>query len=155
MNNRTKSLKKVVLPLAILLIVAVGRQYLESPTGTDPEQSTGSSQNSGNLTIEDAVQRKLSGRMLQADGTVSRSLPDDDEGSRHQRFILKLASGHTVLVAHNIDLAKRVPLGPGDKITVYGQFEWNDKGGVLHWTHHDPSNRHEWGWIDHRGQRYQ
>ena len=41
-------------------------------------------------------------------GTVARVLADDDEGARHQRFILRLDSGQTLLVAHNIDIAPRI-----------------------------------------------
>ncbi|HCJ6793132.1 DUF3465 domain-containing protein, partial [Acinetobacter baumannii] len=26
---------------------------------------------------------------------------------------------------------------------------------VLHWTHHDPQNRHENGWLKHNGRIYQ
>ena len=81
-------------------------------------------------------------------------LSDDNEGSRHQRFILRLSTGQTLLVAHNIDLAPRVPLDEGDDITFYGQYEWSEKGGVIHWTHHDPDGRHEEGWLEHRGKRY-
>ena len=36
------------------------------------------------------------------------TLPDDNKGTRHQRFILKLSSGQTLLVAHNIDLADKI-----------------------------------------------
>ena len=97
----------------------------------------------------------ISGVMIDATGTVSKVLSDDNEGSRHQRFILELPSGHTVLVAHNIDLAERVPLASGDRVSIHGQYEWNDRGGVLHWTHHDPAGRHEGGWIEHSGQRYE
>ena len=88
-------------------------------------------------------------------GEVDRVLIDDNQGSRHQRFILELASGHTVLVAHNIDIAPRVPLGRGDRLEVKGEYEWNERGGVLHWTHHDPRGRHEGGWIKYQGETYE
>jgi hypothetical protein len=96
------------------------------------------------------------GAQLETEGTVVRVLPDDTEGSRHQRFIVRLASGRTVLIAHNIDLAPRVDgLEAGDTVEFSGQFEDNDKGGVVHWTHHDPSGRHVAGWIRYRGRLYQ
>ena len=88
-------------------------------------------------------------------GPVDRTLRDDDEGSRHQRFIVRLDDDLTVLIAHNIDLAPRVPLDRGDLVCIYGEYEWNPQGGVIHWTHHDPQRRRAGGWIDHEGKRYE
>jgi len=104
--------------------------------------------------VETAWQDQRSGAVLLVAGNVQRVLADDNDGSRHQRFILGLPSGHTVLVAHNIDLAERVPLHEGDAVTLRGQYEWNERGGVIHWTHHDPNGRRDGGWIEHRGRRY-
>lgn len=96
------------------------------------------------------------GRLAEGSGTVVRLLPDDNEGSRHQRFILELASGRTLLVAHNIDLAPRInSLRKGDTVAFFGEFESNPQGGVIHWTHHDPQGRHPDGWLKHRGTVYQ
>ena len=81
---------------------------------------------------------------------------DDNDGSRHQRFILALDSGRTLLIAHNIDLAPRIyGLSAGDRVSFFGEFEPNAQGGVIHWTHHDPQGRHVDGWLEHRGRRYQ
>ena len=89
-------------------------------------------------------------------GVVEAILPDDLEGSRHQRFIVRVAERHTVLVVHNIDLAPRIDaLQEGDRVSVKGEYERNDRGGLSHWTHHDPRNIHEGGWIDHDELRYQ
>lgn len=85
---------------------------------------------------------------------VARLLPDDRKGNPHQRFLLRLPSGLSVLVAHNLELAERVPLAEGDDVEIRGEYEWNDKGGVLHWTHDDPSGRHEGGYIRHQGRVY-
>ncbi len=57
--------------------------------------------------ITDAYQNQLSDIQVSGSGKVSRILSDDNQGSRHQRFILRLSSGQTLLVAHNIDLALR------------------------------------------------
>ena len=89
-------------------------------------------------------------------GVVERLLADDNEGSRHQRFIMRMGNGNTLLVVHNIDLAPRIDsLRVGDRISVKGEYEWNDRGGLVHWTHHDPRGVHEGGWIDQEGWRYQ
>ena len=78
------------------------------------------------------------------------------DGHRHQRFILSMASGRTLLVAHNIDLAPRVAsLNPGDVVAFKAVYEWNAKGGTIHWTHRDPNGRHPGGWLRHGGKTYQ
>jgi hypothetical protein len=93
---------------------------------------------------------------VEGEGTVIRVLPDDVDGSRHQRFIIQLASGQTLLITHNIDLAPRIAgLKVGDSIGFNGEYVWNEKGGVIHWTHHDPQGRHVAGWVMHNGKRYQ
>lgn len=81
-------------------------------------------------------------------GRVARLLPDDRQGARHQRFIVQTESGVTLLVAHNIDLAQRVPVRVGDAVKLRGEYIWNRQGGILHWTHRDPQQRHPGGWIE-------
>jgi hypothetical protein len=105
--------------------------------------------------IRALIDNEVSGEMVELRAEVVKLLPDDTDGARHQRLLLKLATGGTVLVSHNIDLAERVPAEEGDWLTVFGQYEWNEKGGVLHWTHHDPQNWREGGWIEHDGVRYE
>ncbi|MDD5393808.1 MAG: DUF3465 domain-containing protein [Thiothrix sp.] len=87
-------------------------------------------------------------------GTVVKLLKDDREGSPHQRFLVEIAPDITLLVAHNIELAPRVPVQQGETITLNAEYVWNDKGGVLHWTHHDPQGRKS-GWIEVAGKRYE
>jgi len=104
----------------------------------------------------DAAAEFRPGSRVEATGVVERMLPDDTSGSRHQRFIVRLPSGQTLLIAHNIDIAPRVEgIARGDTLSFSGIYEPNDKGGVVHWTHHDPSGGHAPGWIEHRGHRYQ
>jgi hypothetical protein len=101
-------------------------------------------------------EEKISGRQVILKGTIKDVLFDDFEGAKHQRFILQLKSSQTVLVAHNIDLAPRISeLKPGEMIEVSGEYEWNPKGGVLHWTHLDPQGIHVAGWIEYHGKRSQ
>lgn len=104
----------------------------------------------------DAFENRRNGRQLTLSATVSRLLADDRDGSRHQRFIIRTDSGITLLIAHNIDLAARLDgLAVGDRLRVSGEYEWNAQGGLLHWTHHDPAGRHQAGYIEWKGRRYQ
>lgn len=103
-----------------------------------------------------AFENKLSDIQVTGSGRVKAILKDDLKGSRHQKFILSVASGHTVLIAHNIDLAPRIDsIQKGDRVDFSGEYEWNEKGGVVHWTHHDPKKRHTGGWLKHDGRLYQ
>lgn len=102
----------------------------------------------------EAFEARRSGVWLRARGKIARLLPDDLEGSRHQRFILRLPGGQTLLISHNIDLAPRVPASVGDLLEVSGRYEWNEKGGLIHWTHRDPAGRKAGGWIRRGGETY-
>ena len=94
-------------------------------------------------------------RQVTGSGIVLRVLADDRDGDRHQRFILRLPAGDTLLVAHNIDLAPRVaPLQVGDRIEFHGEYAWNPQGGVVHWTHHDPAGSHPGGWLRRDGRTF-
>jgi hypothetical protein len=111
---------------------------------------------SNDAVLEKAFANRISNQQVSGQGTVVRILPDDTNGSQHQRFIVRLDTGRTLLVSHNIDLAQRIDsLNTGDTVAFYGEYEWNPKGGVIHWTHHDPQGRHPAGWIKHDGQTYQ
>lgn len=105
--------------------------------------------------LKKAFQNRFRSYQINGRGRVIKILPDDNKGSRHQKFIIKLNSNQTLLIAHNIDLAPRVQgVRIGSQIEFYGEYEYNSKGGVIHWTHHDPSNKHVSGWIKHNGKLY-
>jgi hypothetical protein len=89
-------------------------------------------------------------------GAVTRLLADDSEGGRHQRFIVRLGSGQTLLIVHNIDVAPRVAsLKVGDTVEFKGEYVWNEEGGLIHWTHRDPETGREVGWIRHESRQYE
>ena len=140
-----------------LALVALVSTQLACDLGRSPAHNGagGAATVSDDERIERAFAEQRGDLWVEVEGRVDRVLSDDLEGSRHQRFILELASGHTVLVAHNIDLAPRVPdLEVGFSLRIRGEYEWNPQGGVIHWTHHDPGGRREGGWIEHAGTRY-
>ncbi len=137
--------------IVIILAVAVSR-------GIDKYSDDSSSFNATNSDISlltRAYAQQQSNLWVTIQAKVVRTLPDDRKGDQHQRFIIDPGFGFSVLVAHNIDIAPRVPVRAGDSITLRGEYEWTNKGGVLHWTHHDPGGRRQGGWIEYREQRYQ
>ena len=106
--------------------------------------------------LAQAFRSQQSNLQVEGVGVVIKLLPDDSRGSRHQRFLLRLNSGQTLLIAHNIDLAAKIDnLRAGDSVAFSGEYEWSHKGGTLHWTHHDPAGRHVVGWLKHDGRIYQ
>lgn len=106
--------------------------------------------------LNNAWRSQQSNIQVQGAGSVIQLLADDNQGNRHQKFVIKLATGQTLLVAHNIDLAAKIHnLSVNDPIEFYGEYEWNAKGGVIHWTHRDPNNHHAHGWLKHKGVLYQ
>ena len=119
------------------------------------DQTTPSTGNADQA-IQEAFEKQLSDLQISGSGKVVRLLSDDNDGSRHQRFILETSTGQTLLVAHNIDLAPRIAsLRKGDRVEFNGEYEWNSRGGVIHWTHGDPQGRHPAGWLKHNGRTYQ
>ncbi|MCD4741755.1 MAG: DUF3465 domain-containing protein [Desulfobacteraceae bacterium] len=110
---------------------------------------------SSDQALEKIFQNKQSDIQVGGSGKVVKLLPGDTQGSQHQKFIIKLKSGQTLLIAHNIDIAPRIDsIKVGDHINFYGEYKWNSKGGVVHWTHHDPKGRHKDGWLSHGGKMY-
>jgi hypothetical protein len=147
---------KVMKRLLLIIVVAIAAYagYVQHcPRLFD---ASAAEANRSDSVLANAFSNHLSNIRVQGEGVVSKVLTDDNDGSRHQRFIIRLASGQTILFAHNIDIAPRVAsLRQGDTVSFNGVYVWNAKGGVVHWTHRDPSRRHPAGWLKHNGQTFQ
>lgn len=144
----------VLIALAAIYVFLPSPQDVRDPVAPDTQPAA--RDYSPGASSHASIPTLVGGRQAEGSGTVLRILSDDNEGSRHQRFILQLANGRTLLIAHNIDLAPRIPdLRPGDRVEFNGEFEPNPQGGVIHWTHHDPDGQHVDGWLRHEGRTYQ
>ncbi len=144
--TRKKNIIIAVLALVIYLLAQQGEKQFGSSSPVPGVDTT----------LQTAFANKQNDLQVQGEGVVKKVLRDDLKGSKHQKFILQTSPDQTVLVAHNIDISKRLPgLREGDTVKFYGEYEWTQQGGVIHWTHHDPSGRHINGWLEYNGQRYQ
>ena len=140
--------KRAILLLIIALIFVVVDNYQK-------RHSTSPSATTDNTSVEQAFTKKQESVLVSGNGTVIKLLPDDLKGSRHQKFILKISRDFTILIAHNIDLAPKIKtLKKGDLVSFAGEYEYNNRGGLVHWTHHDPGKRHQDGWLKHNGKTY-
>lgn len=141
--------------LLIAIVAAFAQLDDRGPLSWHDRAGDAAARHGGTPAIAAAFRAQRSDVQVEGHGIVERVLRDDLDGSRHQRFILRLDNGQTLLVAHNIDLAPRIPgLRRGDRVAFYGEYEWNSQGGVIHWTHHDPAGRHVDGWLRHNGRTY-
>lgn len=144
-------MKKGIYALIVVTFLLYG--YIDGRQASAPDSPASRDTVSA---VRQAWDNQQSDIQVQGIGVVSRVLPDDNDGSRHQRFILNLDHGQSLLIAHNIDLAPRLEgLKRGDRVEFHGEYEWNPKGGVVHWTHHDPAGRHIGGWLKHAGRTYE
>lgn len=140
---------------SVLAMLALVASHFSGPGLRLPDAAAASDAQNDAI-LGRAFRDRVSNLQVEGSGEVALLLADDLDGSRHQRFLLRLRSGQTLLVAHNVDLAPRVAaLKLRDTVAFRGEYEWNAKGGVIHWTHRDPHGRHEAGWLKHKDRVYQ
>lgn len=144
-------MKKSLTTIALIVLAVAANYFIDQPA-TNNAPAT---QQPATGAVATAYQQRRSNVILEDAGRIVKVLPDDNKGSRHQRFLVDMGT-NTILIAHNIDLAPRViDIREGAQIRFKGEYEFNNKGGVVHWTHHDPGGRHEGGFLEYQGQRYQ
>jgi hypothetical protein len=150
--------KKLLLTLFLTLALVACKQPQAEPQqleATVTKTAADTIDVIGNDAIEQAFKAKKSDVQVSGRGIVTKLLKADNKGARHQKFLVRINPQQVLLFAHNVDLAPEVPLQIGDEISFHGEYVYNPKGGVIHWTHHAPRNDHEAGWIVLNGKKYQ
>lgn len=109
--------------------------------------SASSSQISADQEVLDAQKKNMSKIHVTFSALVYKLLPDDTKGIPHQRFLLRLSNNTTVLVAHNTNLGPYLTIHPGDWVDISGEYIWNKKGGLVHYTHPSTNGFTKGGWI--------
>jgi hypothetical protein len=144
-------LDKIVKPEVAETNATENKKYVVHPPKAESTRNQ-----SAKTPVASAYIQRLEDVQVHDEGRVVAVLSDDRKGSKHQRFIVRTNEDISVLIAHNIDLAKRVNnINQGDTVEFSGEYVWNEKGGVVHWTHRDPDGRHTSGWLKHNGTTYQ
>lgn len=86
--------------------------------------------------------------------TVTKVLPDDDYGRKHQKWMVRLTNGEVMQAVYNSDMCPEVPVRVGDVIAMGGMFLWTSSGPMLHWLHHDPRGTRPDGYVYVNGKYY-
>ncbi len=165
---------RVILQLLMTIVLALlGRKKAgsQSPEATpssrktprQPVSKSGANKRASSkssATVEDTIAKLFAARqsdqIVTSSGLIVKILPDDlhdDDGSgKHQQFLVEVGNV-TIKIAHNMKFGE-VPVEEGETVHFKGEYEWNDRGGCIHWTHQDPKGWHEDGWIEYQGKRY-
>jgi len=104
--------------------------------------------------VEKAYLNQQSGAMVEVSGQVTRILTDDKDDLQHQKFVIRLQNGQSLLVVHNTVDAEQVPIVIHNEVTVRGEYSWTEPGGLIHWTRRDHSAERRHGWIEYQGRKY-
>ena len=142
-------IKRLLVGILVLMLLGLGVPI------TVFDQAIAKQTSASDAQLYDAFVNHSRDVSVEGSGAVEKILTDDLDGSRHQRFILRLSTGQTILIAHNIDIAPRVAqLRVGDNVIFSGRYAWNPQGGVVHLTHKDPQWREIGGWLIHNRAVY-
>ena len=112
-----------------------------------------------NAAIYDAWRSGQSHLEVTASGSVARVLGlRNGPSGEHEGFLLHLrgAEGHglTVRVEDNTDITGPMDVHAGDDAVVRGEYIYDPRGGIIHYTHHDPRGHHVSGYVRVNGRTY-
>jgi hypothetical protein len=146
----------IVVGSIILAAILIFYAHRIAFSPNSPSGISGQGVSAADQILASAFANHTSKLQVTGQGVVDQILPDDVSGTMHQRFVVRLGSGQTILIAHNINAGSRISgLHEGDTVRFYGEYEWNNKGGVVHWTHREEKGPHVGGWLEVNGRRYE
>ena len=109
---------------------------------------------SGVHVVEKAFYAKQSDLMVEVTGEVVRIVRPVEGNEGHQEFQLRLPNGQLLLVVRNTDARDRAPIKAHDKVTIRGDYQWSELGGVIHGAQRDYSMDRRHGWVEVDGKKY-
>ncbi len=119
----------------------------------------GGSATASNAEIYAAFAQHRSPVEVTAQGTVVKVLGiRGGRVGRHEGFLVHLSGneGHdlTLRIEDNIELTGSIPLRAGDAVEIRGEYIYDPRGGLIHYTHRDPRGRHPSGYVRVNGRIY-
>lgn len=137
----------------LVMAAAARRRPTPVPTPIPQPPSTGIPAGQADLIAAQAAGRGVSYIEVK-DVVVVENLQDDRRGLPHQKWTVRLANGNLVMGVYNIRGVPKIPLQPGDVISMGGEYIYDRGGGLLHWLHEDDHGRRPNGYVELRGVRY-
>ena len=137
MTKSTRTKITLFLITIIIFLLTASCSFILGPTSNNSDHVsnqdivTGNSYDGNNddipLSSDDIIlqlyEQQDSGTWVSGSGTVTRLLADDTQGDAHQRFLLELANGHSLIIVHNIDIAPRLEgIAVGDTVRFHGEY---------------------------------
>jgi hypothetical protein len=152
-------MKRIALLTVTLILAFSELGYSKGRKGYNPRKKVTESTYAKMDGSEEDLLRAIDSRkrvkfLYAANLVVVEVLPDDNQGSRHQKWVVETSNGQQVMAVYNSDMCPRVPVEVGDRIGLAGEYIWTKQGGLIHWLHHDPRGGRPDGFVELEGNRY-
>ena len=140
-HRRTQALRTLFASLALALTAACA-SHAEKPNN-GAACNDYASQSSGNEVL-------VSGHVVALLGTR------ESRSGKHEGYLVKLNKNCDLLlkVETNTSITGPIPFTHDEPIVLKGVYVYDPLGGLIHWTHHDPSGRHMNGYVIAGGKSY-
>lgn len=135
-----------VAAVALIAVLIAAIVYLRLHTAAPSSRSAARQSAVGCRIVGHDFRYHRSGLWVTLRARVTRLLPDSQGRYRHQRFIVRCRNGQSILIVNDVSIGARVPVRKGDTVGVRGEYVWNERGGLVHFTHHSDTGA-PGGWI--------
>lgn len=139
---------RLVSSLVVVAVLAIFNYFTKNSSQNDKPQ---------NQDVSYYLENKKDSYYIEiTQAKVVKVLEDDQEDIKHQKWLVRLPSNHTLLAIYNIDYYERVPIQEGDEISLAGELGHNDQTGkpFIHWLHLDDTGKRPYGYVKLKGKYY-
>ncbi len=149
MRRKKRTPRVIAALIGVAALITAAWWYWQSRPGPDYEVELGFAN------LENAFYDQRDGFMAEVSGTVARILSANQDDPTYQRFVIRLDNEQSVLIVHNQEAGGSIPVAVDARVTVRGEYEWSETGGLLKNTHRDLSPKRRHGFVEYDGKRYQ